>query len=398
MTDNAISWENRAKVSIAHGALTNSKRPQSFVHGVYPTHLAYGKGCHVYDAKNKRYIDFICGLGVNLFGYAHPEITRAAYGAMLRGSALSLGTTLEVEFAETIKNYFPFVERIRVLKSGSEGCSAAVRMARAATGRDLVLSEGYHGWHDTFAILTPPAHGCPQGLRYDIDTYDPQKLARAACVIVEPFITDHSAERITWLQELRSACTREGAVLIFDETITGLRFPGLSVAKFTGIYPDLIIFGKALGGGLPISVVGGRKAVMEADYFVSSTFAGDPLPMAAAMKVLPMANEALPRVWDAAERFQTDFNQAGADVIRIEGYPTRGVLKAPNGLTLALFMQEAVKAGLLFGPSFFWCEPHATEAHTVLSLVSQVCARIKTGAVSLEGALPLKPYAQKVRE
>lgn len=398
MTNNAITWGQRAKVSIAHGALTNSKRPESFVSGVYPTHLLRGAGCYVWDHFGKSYIDFICALGTNLLGYGNESVRYAVDKQMSRGALLSLSSTLEVEFAERVKNYFPFIDRIRVLKTGTEGCMAAIRMARAATGRDLVLSEGYHGWSDTFTILTPPANGCPQGLRYDIDQLSDEKIKRAACVIVEPVITDWSDARIQWLRELREKCTREGAVLIFDETITALRWPKMSVAKWSGIYPDLIVFGKALANGLPISVVGGKREVMEADYFVSGSFCGDMLAMGAAMEVLPMVNESIQNIWEDAAMFQEKFNAAGKGAVWIEGYPTRGVIRGTSEVTRALFMQEACKAGLLFGPSFFWCQPHQSEVATVIDLVEKVISKINSGQAKLEGAMPQQPYAQRVRE
>lgn len=390
------NWRQRSQNCIAQGALTNSKRPQSFVDGVYPTHLVRGQGCHVWDTNGKRYVDFICALGTNLLGYARREIGLAVHQRIDMGNLLSLSASAEVEFGELILNYLPFVERIKVLKSGSEGCSAAVRIARAFTGRYEVYSTGYHGWHDEMVSLTPPAHGIPS-FDWIYNYADPDNLGGAAAVIIEPVILDFSPERITWLATLREKCTKVGALLIFDETITGLRFPGLSVAKWSGVYPDLIVMGKALGNGLPISIVGGRKEVMDCDYFVSSSFAGDLLPMAAATMALPMMTDRIDDMWVVAGRFQEQFNEAMTAVVAIKGYPTRGVLEGDE-LMVALFMQEACKAGLLFGASFFWCEPHAAEMHRVLETCRIVATKIKSGSAKLEGAMPRKAFAQIVRE
>jgi glutamate-1-semialdehyde 2,1-aminomutase len=278
-----MNWQQRASQSIAHSALTNSKRPSCFVNGVYPTHVKRGYDCFLWDASGKRYVDFVCALGTNLFGYANRAINEAVMSQLANGALYSLSSTLEIEFAEMFLNYMPFAERVRVLKSGSEGCSAAIRIARAATGRGMVLSDGYHGWHDEVVSLTKPATGVSPAFyrEWDISFYSrepsifaeidlSQSLASVAAIIVEPVITDFSNERIQYLHALRKKCDEVGAVLIFDETITGLRFPKLSVAAWSGVYPDIIIMGKALANGLPISVVAGRKEVMEADYFVSS--------------------------------------------------------------------------------------------------------------------------------
>lgn len=396
---NLFTYRQRSQV-IAHGALTNSKRPECFVDGVYPSHISRASGAHIWSDSGKRYLDFICALGTNLLGYAKKEINDAVKAQIDKGNLFSFASTTEVEFAECIINHFPFIEQVKVLKSGTEGCNAAVRIARAHTGRELVLSDGYHGWSDDFVSLTAPALGVPK--RACIHKLENAILGHGddvAAVIVEPVITDHSQDRIAYLKRLRETCDASGTLLIFDETITALRFPGLSFAQWSGITPDLIVMGKALANGLPISIVGGKKSVMSgSNYFISTTFAGDTLAMVAAMKVLPMVKEALPRMWDAAERFQADFNAIAPDTIRLDGYPMRGVLWGKDDLTKALFMQEMCKANIIFGSSWFWCEPHAYETDLVLSLAKIVLQKIKHGEVGLQGAMPVKPFAQKQRE
>jgi glutamate-1-semialdehyde aminotransferase len=391
----------RAEKAIAHGALTNSKRPSSFVKGVYPTHLTKGKGCYVWDRAGNRYTDFICGLGSNLLGYANDEINDAMAAQARLGATLSLGTEIEVELAERVRELFPFVERLRFLKTGSDACTAALRIARASTGLSGALSDGYHGWHDEFVSLTPPASGVGDYSQCisRLSSFMAHDWRSVAAVIVEPIITDASAERIAWLRELRESCTKAGAVLIFDEVITGLRFPALSVAKQYGIEPDLICLGKAFGGGMPLSIVGGRRDSMESDYFVSSTFAGETLSLAAAKKTLELLTSGrynVQHLWDAGEKFMGRFNETTAGVVGLEGYATRSKLTGTPEMR-ALFMQEACRAGLLFGPSFFFNFPHMEIVDEVLSTVSDIVSRIKTGSVSLEGEMPQAPYAEKVR-
>lgn len=389
----------RSTESIAHGALTNSKRAQSFVKGVFPTHLTRGRGCYVWDTQGNKYIDFIAGLGSNLLGYAHPEISEAIVKQAALGSTLSLGTPLEVECAEKVKEMFPFVEKVRFLKTGSDACSAAIRIARASTRRGWIQSEGYHGWHDEFVSLTPPANGIPND-DYYIDRYHPENgVSGDAAVIIEPIMTDMSQRRIAELKELRKKCTEIKTLLIFDEVITGLRFPNYSVAQEYNIIPDIICLGKALGGGMPISVVGGKANIMESDYFVSSTFAGETLSLAASLKTMQLLQTKykMDHLWEKGAQFLFRFNEIWRDGLTLEGYPTRSILKGEE-LTKALFMQECCKAGILMGTSLFFTFPHIDLMDEVLSAFSDILRRIRLKEVKLEGDLPIKPFAAKVRD
>lgn len=401
MAKNAFSasdpdLQGRAEQAIAHGALTNSKRPSCFVKGVYPTHLARGKGCYVWDTRGNKYIDFICGLGSNLLGYANEEINQAISDRLKNGASLSLSSALEVEVAEKIKEMFPFIECLRFLKTGSDACSAAVRIARARTGKVSLYSDGYHGWHDEWTSLTPPAHGVPTHPNISAGVYPP--AGTAACII-EPVITDFSPERKAAVQKIASRCKETGTLLIFDEVITGLRFTGNSVAAAFDIKPDLVCLGKAIGNGMPISVVGGRREIMESDYFVSSTFAGETLSLASSLKTMQLMQEKykIDTLWDKGSVFLREFNSFWPDGVWIEGYPTRGTFKG-NPDNIALFWQEACRSGLLFGPSWFFCFPHMDVMDQVLSTCKNILGRVRRGEVKLEGELPQKPYAQKIRE
>lgn len=394
------SWRDRANNSIAHGALTNSKRPATFVNGVYPTHLERGEGCFVWDPAGKKYFDFIGGLGSCILGYANPAVIAETVKGLQRGGTLSLGSTLEVEVAELVKGLIPFIDHVRFLKTGTEACAAAIRIARSHTKRNTVLTQGYHGWSDEFVSLTPPALGIPRTFE-SIGTFDNPEpdLEDVAAVIVEPVMTDYSDNRIAWLQKLRDHCTKHGTLLIYDEVITGFRVPKFTVANSTGILPDLIIMGKAIGNGLPIAIVGGKKEVMSADYFVSSTFAGDMAALSAAKATMTMLSTNkynLEELWAAGASFQTKFNSMWPEALRIVGYPSRGVFEG-DPLTKALFWQECCKAGILFGPSFFFHFGHLGYEEIILSTVQDVFRKLKTSTVKLEGEMPKTPFAQTVR-
>jgi glutamate-1-semialdehyde 2,1-aminomutase/spore coat polysaccharide biosynthesis protein SpsF len=387
---------NVADEHIAQGALTNSKRPESFIEGVYPRHFVSGQQSYLFDEEGKRYVDFLCNLGTNLFGYTNPDIIDSIRGSLNRGVGASLGSPLEAYFAMKLKDKFPYMEQIKILKSGSEGCSAAVRIARAFTGKLDVYSEGYHGWHDQFVSLTPPAKGVhPHEYTLELEYEDQDVDKHTAAVIVEPVILDFSSERRQWLERLRKECTKYGALLIFDETITAYRFPGYSVANYWGIEPDLTVMGKALANGMPISVVGGKKEIMSCDYFVSSTYAGEQLTLAAAVECLKLVgNEYAPeRLWELGSEFVDKLSEAVSPIgMEVLGYPTRGGFAGNRNMT-SLFFQEMCKAGFFFHPKTWFYNLHLHKhIDDVCQTAKIICHRILDGEYRMEGQLPLDPF------
>jgi glutamate-1-semialdehyde 2,1-aminomutase len=402
-----MKLQDRAKEVIAQGALTNSKRPETFVEGVYPTHLRNGLGCYVWDYAGTKYHDFIAGLGCNILGYAQEDINQAIKDRLIAGVTLSLGTEEELIVAEKLKNIIPFIDCVKFLKSGSEACSAALRIARAYTNREFVFSEGYHGWHDEFVSLTDPALGvayCDSiaELKFiNAEEYGQPVISRdeIAAIIIEPIITDLSEKRITWLKELRKFCTDNGILLIFDEVITGFRFPRYCVANYLEIEPDLIILGKAIANGLPLSVVAGKKEIMNCgEYFVSSTFAGETLSLVAASRTIDLLKSKykLSDLWQKGEEWLKEFNSFWPEKIRIEGYATRGRFVG-DPLVRALFFQESVLSGLLFGPSWFFNFPLSQRSKVTIDATKDVICKIKSGNVNLMGKIPKSPFAEKVR-
>jgi glutamate-1-semialdehyde aminotransferase len=393
-----IALRKRADDAIAHGALTNSKRPSTFVRGVYPTHIKRGYHSTVVDMDGNRYLDLISGLGTNLFGYGNPAIARAVNHVMqFGGSVFSLGSQDEVQYAEKVKGIFPFIERMRFLKTGSEGCAAALRIARAYTGRNLVISEGYHGWHDEFTSLAEPAHGVPA---HDFIYSDKSSWPSydVAAVIIEPVITDMGPERVKWLQALRRQCDETRTVLIFDETITAFRFPNYCVARYFNILPDLWIGGKAVGGGLPISIVGGKKEIMESDYFVSSTWGGDRTAIAAGSTAINLLhNDFKPDdLWIYGTEFKEKFNSI-TDQVQMVGYPTRGVFEYKDPMFKAVFMQEMCRSSILIGPSWFMTKFIYEEMDNIISIAKAVVKNINNGMCRLQGEPPQSPFAERVR-
>lgn len=401
--DRDWTYRQRADKCIAQGALTNSKRIQTFVEGVYATHAESGKGAHITDCEGRSLIDMYCGLGSCLMGHSHPLITTTIEREMHKGLTLSMNSVLELELCERLNGLFPFVDRWKLLKTGTEACMAAIRIARAYTGRDEVLSAGYHGWSDAFVTLTEPAKGVHrhQGTSKldDPDFFDGVTIDTAA-VIVEPVELDAGPERRAWLEALRARCTEVGALLIFDEIITGFRFPRFSVANFWGIQPDLILLGKAMAGGLSLAAVGGKAAWMDSpDYFVSSTFAGERLPMACSMTLIRAlhGDYRLDDLWRDGTWFMERLNTALPPGLSVKGYATRGAFQG-DAETKAIFWQEAYKAGILFGPAVWFGFQHRELAETILSTCRDIGVRMKAGGIKLEGKLPATPFAQQQRE
>lgn len=395
------SWHLRAQECIAQNALTNSKRVETFVKGVFPTHVKKGNGPYLYDDKGNKYVDFICGLGSSILGYANPACMDGAYRGIVLGSTLSLSSIFEIELAEKIKQAIPFIAKMKFLKSGSEACSAAIRIARAKTGRSLILSSDYHGWHDSFVSLTAPALGIPEQIGInEFKTLD-QITTETAGVILEPIATDFSNERIEFLRLLREKCTQTGALLIFDEVITGFRTPRFSMSSHLGIEPDIICLGKAIANGMPLSVVAGKDRVMDdSEYFVSSTFAGEISSILAAQACISQLQTQkydLQYLWDRGGKFLDAFNKFYPDKIRIQGYPTRGVFEG-DPLVIALFRQEACLANVIIGPSFFLNFSHLQLLEDLLNIFQDILVRIKSGLVPLKGEMPKKPIAQLMRE
>lgn len=291
-----------------------------------PLYLDRAHGSRLYDVDGNAYIDFHGGSGAALFGHDHPRIRQAVVGAMDRGFFMNYDTEDTVELATLVREIFPSCEKVRLANTGSEATQGALRLARAYTGRNLVLRfEGhFHGMHENIwfnhnavhevdrygeVVTVPDSAGFPteasanvvnvvfndvEALEHAVAKY----RDRIAAVILEPvsFNCGCLPAREHYLRSVRDICTREGIVLIFDEVICGLRMsPGSAQRRF-GVIPDLTAAAKAIGGGLPIALVGGRAEIMDrfgplGDVAMSGTYTGSLLPVAAAVECLKMSLE-----------------------------------------------------------------------------------------------------------
>lgn len=277
---------------------TGSKRPEALFGSAgtgLPSRMTRSSGCRVWDEEGREYVDYVMGLGAVALGYAHPEVTRAAQQAAADGVVSGLPPVLELEVAELICTMMPWVEQLRFLKTGAEAVAAAVRIARAHTGRELALGCGYHGWLDWCqAYGTRGVPGATSGDFAELPFNDAEKAAaiiransgRLAAVVVEPVIAAEPDPE--WIAALERETARAGAVLVLDEIKTVGRVAVGGAAERWGIRADLVVLGKAIANGFPLAVVGGRAEVMQAasHTWISSTLAAETVSLAAARATL----------------------------------------------------------------------------------------------------------------
>jgi glutamate-1-semialdehyde 2,1-aminomutase len=287
----------RALKTIPLGSQTFSKSKTQYPIGVSPFFIRRGFGCYVWDVDDNKYIDFVNGLASLTLGYCDDDVDSAVRAQLENGVIFSLPHPLEVQVAEKIVEMVPCAEMVRFGKNGSDATAGAIRLARAFTGRDHVAICGYHGWQDWYIGTTLRNKGVPkavQGLSHSFPYNDLDSLSdlfkkypqQIAAVIVEPMST--TLPHNGYLEGLKDICHRNGALLIFDETITGFRFAKGGAQELFGVTPDLATFGKGIANGYPLSVVCGRRDVMRLmeDVFFSFTFGGEALSLSAALATM----------------------------------------------------------------------------------------------------------------
>ncbi|MCL5072157.1 MAG: aminotransferase class III-fold pyridoxal phosphate-dependent enzyme, partial [Actinobacteria bacterium] len=270
-----------------------SKGPTQFVDGVAPKYLKKGKGCRVWDVDGNEYIDYGMGLGPIILGYCYDAVDKAIINQLKDAIILTQMHPLEVEVAQLLVDTIPCAEMVRYGKNGSDVTSAAIRLARAYTGRDIIACCGYHGWQDWYIAVTERNAGIPEAVRKltkqfkynDIDSlikiFDKYK-GNVACVIMEPMGVVFPKN--DFLNKVKELTHKNKAILIFDEVITGFRWSLGGAQEYFNITPDLATFGKAMANGMPLSALVGKKEIMQKleDVFFSFTFGGEILSLAAA--------------------------------------------------------------------------------------------------------------------
>lgn len=394
------AWQERAKKVWSQGFPgTNSKRSTQYPKNA-PDFLSRASGPYVWDINGKRYIDFVGALGTIILGYNHPKVNDAVVNQLYTGYVSgTFPHPIEIECAEMIQSLFPACEKIRFFKNGDDATRAAVRIARAHTDQSYVMSENYHGSSDLWTSLTPPALGVKETFHIGHFKKDSWlSKGSEACYIDEPIVFDPSETRKEEITSRLNYCQEKGTVVIFDEIITGCRVPKLSVHKWWNLKPDLVCLGKAIANGFPLSVVGGKKEIMDSkEYFLSTTFSSEAVSLAACKATLTeLKLKNMEDLWFYANRFQTRFNELCKSIgVEIKGYGTRGSMDLTKP-EVALFCQESLKAGILFGKAFFFNFSHmeASFDEYLFNILSDIVRKIELKQVSLEGELPKQPFVR----
>ena len=361
----------RAEGIIPAGTQTFSKGPTQFVKGVAPTYLQSGKGSHVLDVDGNEYIDYVMALGPITLGYSYPQVNEAIMRQLEQGITFSLMHPLEVELSELLIEIIPCAQMVRFGKNGSDATSGAVRVARAYTGREKIACCGYHGWQDWYVGTTTRDKGVPKSVKQltipfeynniqSLEKIFAENKDEIAAVIMEPIIIDEP--RNNFLEKVKKLAHSHGAVLIFDEIVTGFRLALGGAQEYFGVIPDLAACGKGMANGMPIAAVVGKKELMKEfeRVFFSFTFGGEALSLAAAMAAIKEMREkdVIQHFWKQGKKLKEGYNKLAqkyglAEYTQCTGLPAHAAiyfrdLNGQDSLEMkSLFHQEVIKRGIL---------------------------------------------------
>jgi len=365
MRDKSKSLFEKAKKRIPGGVNSPVRAGKSV--GVDPPFIASAKGALIQDADGNEYIDYVASWGPMILGHAHPEVVEAVIKSAEKGTSYGAPTESEVTMAETIVQMVPSVERVRMVNSGTEATMSAIRLARGVTGRDKIVKfDGcYHGHSDCLLVSAgsglatlaiPGSPGVPQdvvkntlSLPYNnlqaVEAAFDRFGAEIACVIVEavPGNMGMVIPDPSFLKGLRHITERHGAILIFDEVITGFRLALGGAQEVLGITPDLTCFGKIIGGGLPVGAYGGKAEIMgriapDGDIYQAGTLSGNPLAMAAGLATLNILKRENP--YDVLDRKSKALFKGLEKAAQIAGVPVS--INRMGSMGCLFFTAEAV--------------------------------------------------------
>ena len=385
-------WK-KAKGLIPGGNMLLSKRPEMFLPEQWPAYFSKAKGCRVWDLDGRELIDMtIMGVGANTLGYGDERVDAAVVATVAQGNMSTLNAPEEVELAERLVAMHPWAEMARFARTGGEANAVAIRIARAASGRDGVAICGYHGWHDWYLAsnlgeddslaghLLPglDPQGVPRNLRGTVFPFGFNDIAALEALIATGKIGvimmevartfDPSPD---FLRKVRELAKAHGIVLIFDECTSGFRQSFGGLHTLYGVDPDMAVFGKALGNGYAVTAVIGRRAVMEAaqNSFISSTFWTERIGSAAALATLDVMEQT--QSWEVITGIGVDITQRGRELaakhgleISTAGLPalTGFAFKGANAAAYkTLISQEMLERGYLAATSVYTCLAHTPD-------------------------------------
>ncbi len=368
--DKSYESLERALTVIPTGSQTFSKSHLQYPKGCSPQFIERGNGSRVWDVDGNEYIDMVNSLMAISLGYNDPDVNEAVIAQLSKGVSFSLPTELEYELAQRLVDLIPCAEKVRFGKNGTDATSAAVRLARAYTGRDKIAVCGYHGWQDWYIGTTARHLGVPEDVRNLTDSvpyndlYALEELLsgeKYAAFIME--LTNVSAPEPGYLEGVREVTERTGTVLVFDEIVTGFHFALGGAQEYFGVTPDLSTFGKGMANGMPISAIVGKDHIMKMmdDIFFSGTFGGEALSIAASIATIDkMKREpVIEHLWSSGKALYDDVfrivNDNGLQQqIGIVGYDPWKIMtfkdyKDVSGMAIRTFVQkEMIAQGVLF--------------------------------------------------
>ena len=416
--EKSTEFLTRAEATIPIGSQTFSKSRTQYPVGISPLFSTRAKGPYLWDLDGNKYIDLVSNLASITLGYRNRKVDSAVRKQMKLGNGFSLPSTLEAVVAEKITSLVPSAEMVRFGKNGTDATSAAIRLARAYTGRDYVAVCGYHGWQDWFIGSTSRNKGVPKKtsaltltFKYN-DTKSLEKIFSKhpkgiAAVILEPMTNEFPENK--FLEKTKELCQKYGAVLIFDETITGFRFSKGGAQEIFQVTPDLSTFGKGIANGYPLSVVCGKKEIMKEmeNIFFSGTFGGELLSLAAANIVLSMhlRDEVSPKLVEYGENLSKELDRVINEAemsshLEIKGHPTWKFLnwKEVKGHSIpelkTFFMQEMFRRGvLILGTHNVSLSHTAAIQKSIICVYEEVLSRmaIHTSENTLRANLEVEP-------
>ena len=360
----------RALQTIPLGSQTFSKSKVQLPYNVSPYFVDRAKGSHFWDIDGNEYLDFVNALACVTLGYCDPDVDAAVRRQMESGVTFSLPHRLEAEVAEMLVEMIPCAEKVRFAKNGSDATSGAIRVARAFTGRDRVAVCGYHGWQDWYIGSTTRDLGVPDAVKELTHTFnynDPLSLQKVleghrgefAAVILEPMNISYPADG--FLEEVQALARLHGALLVFDETVTGFRYALGGAQQEFGVTPDLATFGKGMANGYPLSALVGKTEYMDVveNIFFSGTFGGETLSLAAAKAALTKLRKepVLQTIRKQGQKIVDGTVQlidalGLRDIVTVEGHPAWSFLVFKNVAQYSvseiktLFLQEMFKRGI----------------------------------------------------
>jgi len=368
--------------------------------GLEPFFVSQARGAKIYDADGQVYIDYVCSWGPMILGHAHPQVRQAMTKALAKGWSYGAATELEVRLAQLISKAIPSMEMIRLVSSGTEATMSAIRLARGFTGRDKIIKFAgcYHGHGDSFLVRAgsgtitfgiPDSAGIPKAIAEttlvapynDLEAVRElfvQNPAQIAAVIVEPIAGNMGVvlPREGFLKGLEEICREHGALLIFDEVISGFRASFGGVQQLFGVTPDLTCLGKIIGGGMPVGAYGGRREIMEkiaplGPVYQAGTLSGNPVAMTCGLATLKILQDK--KIYKKINKLTDELCQGLTEIAQQKGVPCR-INKFSSMFTLffteeevfdyasakkadtkryAQFFQKMLKGGIWFPPSQF---------------------------------------------